>query len=95
MPPPEPIGLTTGSASLLNTTTKKPIDPKKNIILCEINASEDSRIFSSCDLYSFNFTFFAFFREKRSLHIKTLKELAKTLANHSLCNVNYMKVYPF
>ncbi len=91
MPPPEPVGLTTGTTPV-NTTTKKPIDPKKNLVLCEISSSEDSRIFSSCDLYSFNFTFFAYFREKRSLRIKTLRDLAKTLANHSSCNINYMKV---
>lgn len=81
--------------NILNKTdevTKPPIDRTKEVILCEVEKSDET-IFSSCDLKSLNFTFYAVFRPKRSLNVKTLLELKKSLVNSSTCEIRYMKVY--
>lgn len=76
-------------------TTEEPIKPPinhaKDLVFCEINNTPTS-IQSTCDLTAFNFTFYAYFRPKRDLQFKTVKELASTLSNHSTCDVRYMKV---
>lgn len=80
--------------SILNKTDpiKKPsIDRTKEIIFCEVEKTDDN-IYSSCDLKSLNFTFYALFRPKRSLHFKNLLELKKSLSNSSTCEIRYMKV---
>ena len=79
--------------SLNMTTDQKPIqkiDHLKHLKLCEIQDTS-SVIKSTCDLNSLNFTFYAFFKPKRSLKFKSLQELATTLGNHSTCEINYMK----
>lgn len=80
--------------SILNKTdevAKSLIDRTKEIILCEVEKSEET-IYSSCDLKSLNFTFYAVFRPKRSLNVKTLLDLKKSLVNSSTCEIRYMKV---
>jgi hypothetical protein len=69
----------------------KPVNHAKDLVFCEINNSPTS-IQSTCDLTAFNFTFYAYFKPKRDLKFKTVRELASTLSNHSTCEVRYMKV---
>ena len=73
------------------TVPPVPINRTKNFMLCEINETPLT-IQSTCDLISYNFTFYAYFKQKRSLRFKTVKDLSLTLANYSLCDVKYMKV---
>ncbi|CAF0852892.1 unnamed protein product [Brachionus calyciflorus] len=76
----------------IRTTTKKPVNPTKEIILCEITEFMDD-VSSNCKLNAINFTFYAYFSFKRSkrLAISTLEELSKTLSNYSTCDINYLK----
>lgn len=71
--------------------TKPPVNRTKEVILCEIEKSDET-IYSSCDLKSFNFTFYALFRPKREVNFKNLHELRQTLSNYSTCEIRYMKV---
>lgn len=92
----EEEAVTTNYRHILNKTdsnTKPSIDRTKEIIMCEVEKTDET-IYSSCDLKSINFTFFALFkpRLKRSLNFKNLLELRKSLANSSTCEIRYMKV---
>ena len=74
-----------------SNSTKNTINHFKDLKLCEIQ--DTSRIIkSTCDLTALNFTFYAFFKPKRSLKFKNLQDLAMTLSNHSTCEIRYMKV---
>ena len=79
--------------STTRLTTKKTVNPTKEIVMCEINKYMDA-IDSNCNLTAVNFTYYAYFsfkREKR-LAVSNTKELTETLSEHSSCQVKYMKV---
>ena len=67
------------------------INRAKHIKFCDL-FKDDQDINSSCDLNYFNFTFYANFRQKRSIKYKNLKEITETLSSHSSCETKYMKV---
>ena len=79
------------SLSTSTTTTPKPINRTKQIVLCEMSEVAN-RLHSPCDLSSMNFTFYAFFRPKRSASFQNFKHLISMLSESAKCEINYMKV---
>ena len=76
----------------------KLLNKKKNFILCDVkaylNGALKSKLKKSCFSESYNFSFSAFFYNKKLLKTKNLKTLAETFGEFSTCEIKYMKYNP-
>ena len=82
---------TTETTMAPNNSSAKPINRTRNMVLCDIREALSGNLLSSCDLASFNFTFYAYFRPKRAVRLKDLKHLSSVLSYHSTCDIKYMR----